>query len=78
MVRQQEVEKLTALEPQGVSDFYARHVPQASKAARRLAVHVVSNKHAEDMQQATASDLMLLDDFKSKLNMCDAPIRSVL
>ena len=77
-VRRQEVEKLATLELQQVSDFYAQHVPQSSKTAKRLAVHVVSSKHAEDLQEAKASDVASLDDFKSKLSLCDSPVRPVL
>lgn len=78
MVRQQEVQKLASLELANVSKFYAEHVPQASEAARRLAVHVVSNKHARDLQKATKLDVNSLDDFKSKLNLCNSPIAPTL
>ena len=77
-VRRQEVERLATLEFQQVSDFYAQHVPQSSKTARRLAVHVISSKHAEDLQEAKASDVASLDDFKRKLCVCDPPVRPVL
>lgn len=78
MVRQQEVQKLATLELKTVSDFYAQHVPEASKAARRLAIHVISSKHAQDAKEAKALVVDSLDDYKSKLELCSSPVTRVL
>ncbi|KAL0048825.1 hypothetical protein WJX82_000128 [Trebouxia sp. C0006] len=69
-VRQQEVEQLKAITLEQIKEFYMQCIPQSAEGRRCLAVHVVSNSHAEETVEPSIEDL---DRFKADLQLCALP-----
>jgi len=69
-VRQHEVEQLKAITLEQIKEFYTQCIPQSAEGRRCLAVHVVSNSHAEETVEPSIEDL---DRFKEDLQLCALP-----